>query len=294
MPHPNFNRIARPYHLLERLSFGPALTRARLHYLPEVLDARRILALGDGDGRFLAHLLQHTPHLLRADAVDLSPQMLHLLNRRCQQSSPPATYRRLHLHCTDALTYLHNRPETLPPFDLVVTHFFLDCLAEPDLRRLLAAATPHLTPDALWLLSDFRIPIGPARLPAHLLVRSLYLAFRVLTGLQTTRLPDHAGALRSAGYLPLSVHHSLGGLLTSELWQRNKPFPNRTEKSKMTSMELPPNPHTQQDDPAPIEPVYDIDPLTPMPHSPSILPPFPLKPHSENPTREKEFISESR
>ena len=280
---PDFDLIARHYHLLERLSFGAALSRARLHFLPDVLDARSVLVLGDGDGRFLAHLLQHAPNLLRADAVDLSPRMLHLLDRRCQRSAPVA-YPRLHLHCTDVLSYLHHRPRTGPPFDLVVTHFFLDCLSESDLRRLVADLAPHLAPDALWLLSDFRIPPrrGPARIAAQVLVRSLYLAFRVLSGLEITRLPDHAAILRSAGHLPVRLHSSLGGLLTSELWKQDRPFPNRRGECNIRTMPTPiPHREDQHDETAPIEPVYDIDPLMPMPHSPTILPALPPDPPPE-------------
>ncbi len=274
---PDFDLIARPYHLLERLSFGAALSRARLHFLPDVLETRRVLVLGDGDGRFLAQLLQHAPNLVRADAVDLSPRMLHLLDRRCQRSAPVA-YPRLHLHCTDALSYLHQRRRTLPAFDLVVTHFFLDCLSELDLRRLVAELAPHLAPGALWLLSDFHIPPrrGPARIAAQVLVRSLYLAFGILTGLDVTRLPDHAANLRSASYLPVRLHTSFAGLITSELWKQDRPFPNRRGECNIRTM---PTPIPRREDPndefAPIEPVYDIDPLMPMPHSPTILPALP-------------------
>ena len=105
------------------------------------------------------------------------------------------------------------------PYDLVVTHFFLDCLTQPELNTLITRVAPTLTPGALWLISDFRIPAGPMRLPAKLLIRSLYLAFRLLTGLRTTRLPDHATPLTQAGLTRISHQHRLAGLLTTELWQ---------------------------------------------------------------------------
>jgi hypothetical protein len=56
------------------------------------------------------------------------------------------------------------------------------------------------------------------RLPACALVRSLYLAFRALTGLRTTQLPDHRAALNSTGLTRTSQHTSLTGILTTELW----------------------------------------------------------------------------
>jgi Methyltransferase domain len=207
---PNFDPLARPYRWLEYLTLGPILQHCRLHYLPNLLQQKKALVLGDGDGRFLSKLLAANPHL-RADAVDTSAAMLHLLLTRCA-----AAPTRLEAHHTNALTF---SPPTAQKYDLVVTHFFLDCLTQADLEALIARTTPTLTPNALWLLSDFRIPSSPMRLPAALIVRALYLIFRIATGLRTTHLPDHATALTHAGFTRIFHHHRLFGLLTSELWQ---------------------------------------------------------------------------
>ncbi len=209
---PNFNRIARPYRWLEYLTLGSALQNCRLHYLPQLLDCRHALVLGDGDGRFLAQLLTHNPHL-HADAVDTSATMLQLLRRHCEAATPNAAIR-LRTHHASALSF-----PLQVSCDLVVTHFFLDCLTQPELDTLIARITPTLAPGALWLVSDFRIPDGPLRLPATLLVRSLYLAFRIITGLRITRLPNHTTPLIRTGLTRISQHHSLKGLLTTELWK---------------------------------------------------------------------------
>jgi SAM-dependent methyltransferase len=212
---PNFNLIARPYRSLEYLTLGKALENCRLHYLTHLLDRHRALVLGDGDGRFLAKLLAHNPHL-QADAVDTSATMLGLLRERCDAASPNANTRVRTYH-SDALALPLQAPEDF--YDLVVTHFFLDCLTQSDLNTLIEHTTKHLRPGALWLISDFRIPNGPMHLPATLIVRTLYLAFRLLTGLRTTRLPDYATPLTKAGLTQIAEHHNLAGLLTTELWQ---------------------------------------------------------------------------
>lgn len=209
---PNFNRIARAYRALEYLTLGPALQRCRTHYLPSLHICKHALVLGDGDGRFLARLLTQNSQL-HADAIDTSSTMLQLLRKNCEAASPTA-HTRLETHHTSALTFA---PAT--QFDLVVTHFFLDCLSQPELDSLIARITPALTANAFWLVSDFRIPAGRMRLPALVLIRSLYLAFRILTGLRTTHLPDHAAPLTRAGLVRIAQYHSLAGLLTTELWQ---------------------------------------------------------------------------
>jgi SAM-dependent methyltransferase len=209
---PNFDLIARPYRWLEYLTLGKALENCRAHYLPQLLQQKRALVIGDGDGRFLSSLMAANPHL-HADAVDTSATMLRLLRTRCEAAAPDASIR-LQTHCTNALDFT-----LTASYDLVVAHFFLDCLTQPDLETLVTRITPTLTPKALWLVSDFRIPSGPMRLPARILVRTLYLAFRILAGLRTTRLPDHSTPLTGAGLTRIAHHHSLGSLLITELWQ---------------------------------------------------------------------------
>jgi hypothetical protein len=209
---PDFNPIARPYRWLEYLTLGRTLERCRLHYLPHLIQHKQALILGDGDGRFLAQLLAQNLHL-QADAIDTSASMLHLLRRNCEAVVPDSAVR-LETHHTSALTFTPTKPH-----DLIVTHFFLDCLTQPELDSLIVRIVPALSPNAAWLISDFRIPTGPLRLPARLFIRSLYLAFRILTGLRTTALPDHATPLSRAGFTRISHHHSLAGVLTTELWQ---------------------------------------------------------------------------
>jgi len=211
---PNFDHIARPYRWLEYLTLGRALEHCRLHFLPRILHQKRALVIGDGDGRFLAQLLTQNPSL-HADAVDTSATMLQLLRQRCEAAAPNAS-KHLHTHQSSALTV-----PLAGPYDLVVTHFFLDCLTQTDLETLITRISPALSPQALWLISDFRIPTGLMRLPAKILIRTLYLAFRILTGLRITQLPDHATPLQQGGLTRIAHQLQLAGILVTELWQFN-------------------------------------------------------------------------
>jgi SAM-dependent methyltransferase len=209
-PAANFDAIAAPYRWLEYLTLGPILQRCRTHFLPLLLDRRRALALGDGDGRFVSRLLLANRYI-RVDAVDTSPAMLHLLRRRCQA----VTGLRVETHTHSAL---HHDPH--PDTDLITAHFFFDCLTQPELDILIPRLAGGVRPDCLWLVSDFRIPTGIMRLPARLYIGSLYFAFRVLTGLRTRDLPDHEAPLRRAGLRRTHQRLSLFGLLSTELWRR--------------------------------------------------------------------------
>ncbi len=209
---PNFDTIARPYRMLEYITLGRALERTRMAFLPELMQCRNALVLGDGDGRFLERLLA-TNGAIRATAIDSSAMMLQLLHKRCAAFAD-----RLETYQVDAL---ESQPTSFTPYDLVVTHFFLDCFTQSELKELIARTAPYLSPQALWVVSDFHVPTGWLRLPASLLVRSLYLAFRLLTGLRTTQLPDHKSALSQAGFERLACRPSLAGLLKAELWRKD-------------------------------------------------------------------------
>jgi hypothetical protein len=223
---PNFDRVAKLYRPLEYLTLGRALERCRLRFLPDLASCTRALVFGDGDGRFLARLLHQNPHL-HADAVDTSAVMLRLLLTRCHPAST-----RLRTHQTDALTFAPVLPAI--PYDLVVTHFFLDCLTQPEVETLASRVAPSLSPDALWLVSDFRIPSGPWALPARLLVRGLYLAFRILTDLRVTTLPNHEAALTRSGLTRIAIHRSMACILTTELWRNTQHSPTEPTLSPAT------------------------------------------------------------
>jgi SAM-dependent methyltransferase len=209
---PGFDRVARIYRWMEYATFGRSLERCREYYLPQMCECRSALVVGDGDGRFVARLLAANREVC-ADAVDSSGAMLRLLERRVEPVSRGAG-ERLRTHQADALRFSPSRS-----YDLIATHFFLDCLSQAEVNELCARVAAHVERQGVWVVSEFRIPRGAMYWPSRILVRLLYLAFRMLTGLRVRELPDHAAALAAAGFMRTARRLSLGGLLSSELWR---------------------------------------------------------------------------
>jgi SAM-dependent methyltransferase len=217
---PKFDRLARVYRWMEWLSFGPYLSRCRRAFLPQLRGARRALVLGDGDGRFTSALLRHNTQIF-VDAVDASPAMLQALRHR---AGPDA--RRLRTEVRD-LREWSTKPA--PSYDLIVTHFFLDCLTTHDVFALADRVSPAATPDARWVVSEFAVPNGAfGRWVARPVVTILYRAFGVLTGLQVRRLPDYSAALSAAGFSLEKERNWLLGLLVAQVWRRNQRQPAQT------------------------------------------------------------------
>jgi SAM-dependent methyltransferase len=200
----NCDLIAPHYWWIEKLGMGGALERRRRWFLPEFGNARRALVLGDGDGRFLKALLGRNP-VVRADYVDLSKRMLELARRK--SGADRVAYRK-----ADA-----RMAEFAPgEYDLIATHFFFDCFSAEELAALIGRIAPAAKPGAQWVVSEFCV----ATLPARLLVRFLYLFFRITTGLKTRRLADHRPFLQSHGFRLVNSNHARSGIVVSELWER--------------------------------------------------------------------------
>ncbi|MGA2906259.1 MAG: class I SAM-dependent methyltransferase [Terracidiphilus sp.] len=207
---PNFDRLAKHYRWMELFTFGPLLARCRDAFLPELATARRALVLGDGDGRFTAEFLQMNSQV-QIDAVDASPAMLDTLMLRVGANAG-----RVSVHCADVREW---QPENTQ-YDLVVTHFFLDCLTTEECYGLAARLHDAVTPSAVWIISEFAVPEGWfGRIVAGPLVWLLYRAFGVLTGLRIRSLPDHHAALRDSGFALARQRSRLRGTLASEMWR---------------------------------------------------------------------------
>ena len=208
-----FDKLARVYRLLEYASFGPLLWKTRTACLPQLCNAQRALILGDGDGRFTAALL-HANSSVHVVAVDASRTMLDGLRARVAAQGHASRLQVIH---ADATTF-----QPGGSFDLVCTHFFLDCLHNAEVNRIVGLCASHLSHKAQWVVSEFAVPPGIMRVPAWLLVRLLYLAFGGLTGLRVRRLPDYAAVLQEAGFVRVGLKCRLFGALRSERWQLNR------------------------------------------------------------------------
>jgi ubiquinone/menaquinone biosynthesis C-methylase UbiE len=106
-------------------------------------------------------------------------------------------------------------------YDLVVTHFFLDCFRSDELDGLVERVAERCEAGARWVISEFALPqSGIERILAWALVRFMYFCFWLTTRLSVNRLPDYANALEKQGFQVMRRRAVLGGLLVSEMRER--------------------------------------------------------------------------
>lgn len=211
----SFDWMAKPYALFERALFGSTFHATRTALLPQLTGARRVLVLGEGDGRFVAALLAHDPQV-EVVVVDGSIEMLRLSRARCA----PFGSRSEFVHA-NVVTWLANLAQTRP-FDGVVTTFFLDCLTASEITTVFAKLDPHLTPDARWLWADLVIPArGIRRLFARALLRALYAVFALTTNISARQLVSPEPYFANYGWRSRHVKPGLLGVWEARLFVRS-------------------------------------------------------------------------
>ena len=153
---------------------------------------------------------------VEVDCVDASERMLRLARQRIERELPAGTHR-VRFLCADIASW--SPPEH--QFDLIVTHFFLDCFSGDRIADIVNRLSRAATPNATWLLADFCVPAGGfARIRARLWLAAMYRFFQLTAGIEAAELEDPSPFLRAAGFALASQHLFRSGMVKSELWRR--------------------------------------------------------------------------
>lgn len=214
----SFDHLAPIYQLLETLRYGGRLQACRLIGLDWIEPPRHALLLGEGNGRFLAGLLDRFPET-RVHVIDASPGMLAQARRRLERQRPEDRPR---------VRFQQFRvPEsTLDPgaYDLLVTQFFLDCFDADGLADLLPHLDRCLSSHGHWLQSDFRLPPhGWPRHQARFWLSLMYRFFALTTDIEARHLIDPSPLLQDLGWQHTHRHSTNQGFLETTLWSRIHP-----------------------------------------------------------------------
>jgi len=210
----SFDRLAPVYRLMEGVLAGEKLQRCRIAHLAQLKSVRKALLLGEGHGRFLVPLLLANP-TVQVTCVDASAGMLEESRKAVLRSGLEVS--RVRFIHANALTWQAEEQG----FDLISTHFFLDCFTAEQLEVLLPKLAALANTDAAWVVSDFCAPEqGMARLRAKLILWTMYRFFRVVTRLPASHLVDYTERLQRLGFRLESREVFEWGLLRADLWRR--------------------------------------------------------------------------
>lgn len=205
----SFDRIAPFYRAMELVTAGGKLQRCRTAFLDDIPVPEKILIAGEGHGRFLPECARRFPEA-RIVVVDSSKKMLEIARQKTAS-------KRVEFVHVDFLELIGPSRE----FDLIVTHFFLDCFTADELASVVRKIGTMATAEADWLLADFEIaPAGAARWRSRAIVGMLYRFFRAVAGLHADSLVSPDAEIQKAGFTVRRRQVYDWGLLKSEWWGR--------------------------------------------------------------------------
>ena len=215
-PKMSFDALAPHYRWMEWLLAGEKLQRCRTTFLDQVKSSKHVLIAGEGNGRFLAALKNELTEA-EITCVDSSlPMLLQAQSRIERFGLKPEG---INFVNADVLEW---RAPTAQ-FDLIVSHFFLDCFPADQLGRVVEKLSRAATGDAAWLLADFQVPAnGPWRLRALMIHRLMYGFFRFATRLPAKSLTPPDMFLEEQGFELKKRSVTELGLLHSDLWKRKQ------------------------------------------------------------------------
>ncbi|MCC9657034.1 class I SAM-dependent methyltransferase [Rhodopirellula halodulae] len=208
-----YDRLAGWYWLLEQPVFRRDLQRAREACLVDLPPMKRILMLGDGDGRLLQKVLMTQPQA-KVVSVEQSSEMIALQKRRA--ASVDASHRVEWIQ-GDAITV----PLQTGSFDCLVAAFFLDCFTEVELSHCLPGWLSCVANDGFFYHVDFVIPEnGWRRMRAKFWSWIMHRFFRWQTGLQSASVVPVEPLLDSKVWAERSRRELNHGFIRSVLYQR--------------------------------------------------------------------------
>jgi SAM-dependent methyltransferase len=209
----SFDVLAPHYRWMEMVLAGSKLQRCRTAFLNQVRGAKKVLIVGEGNGRFLLECARQLPNA-KIVCVDASARMLDAA--RWRVAGQGWNHERIQFICADALTWI-------PPedgFDLIVTHFFLDCFRSDQLEKLIGKFAGAAAFSANWLLADFQSAhAGFNRFRSQAILWLMYRFFRIVTRLPATELIRPDEFMEHNGFTLRERRVSEWGLLHSDWWQ---------------------------------------------------------------------------
>lgn len=195
-----FDRVASYYDFLARLAFGKSIIDAQEYFLSEIREGDRILMLGGGTGWILESIFKVTkPGVIWY--VDNAKRMVEKSQSRNVDSS------KIH--------FIHGTFESIPPdlkVDVVITNFFLDIFSKDELQKLIEDIKSKMKPQGTWLCSDF---VDTGKWRHKMLLRSMYLFFRITANVKTISLPDWEGNLLTEGFVSFKEKTFWNGFIKS-------------------------------------------------------------------------------
>lgn len=173
----DYDNIARIYDLLARMVYGGAIVDAQECMLPYIHPHSSILIVGGGTGWILESLSDRCPDGLDIDYVESSAEMIRLSEKRGYKGSK--------------VGFIHQPIEDFTiekQYDVIITPFIFDNFPSDKIALVFAKLDQSLKEKGTWLYADFVYEPLHSPFWQKVLLRVMYLFFRITTGIEAQGL----------------------------------------------------------------------------------------------------------
>jgi ubiquinone/menaquinone biosynthesis C-methylase UbiE len=201
----NYNNSAWFYDRLSRLVYGNALVNAQLYLLHYIKPDTRILIVGGGTGWILDELSRIHPSGLNITYVEVAADMMALSKKRNTGSNEV-------VFINDAIENVNRSPD----FDVVITPFLFDNFTEQTLHSVFAHIHSLLKSGGLWLNADFQLT---GKWWQQFLLKSMFLFFKVICGIEASKLPEIESHFTSNDYKVISEKTFFNDFIVAKVYR---------------------------------------------------------------------------
>ncbi|HEX8019497.1 class I SAM-dependent methyltransferase [Mucilaginibacter sp.] len=202
----NYNNSAWFYDRLSRLVYGRALVNSQVYLLNFVPANSKVLIVGGGTGWILDELAKIHPAGLNITYVEISANMTALSQKRQTGQNQ--------------VTFVNEAVENvkLPNgFDVVITPFLFDNFLDETVDIVFNHLHNLLKPGGLWLNADFQLT---GRWWQNILLKSMFIFFRLLCGIEASKLPAIEKRFNTAGYDVIEDKTFFGDFIVARVYEK--------------------------------------------------------------------------
>ncbi len=187
----SYDAVSFFYDALARLVFADAQMKAQESTLHHIRPGSRVLIAGGGSGWLLEAIGKIHLSGLSITYIDSSAKMIAHARRRDVAKNDV-------VFITSSIMDAQFEPGS---FDVIITPFLFDNFTQSECDQAFTVLHHSLAAGGRWLFTDFR---KTNKIWHGLLLRSMYLFFRVLAGIHARQLPDTDGLFSMADYYVLA------------------------------------------------------------------------------------------
>lgn len=206
----NYDKIANHYDVLSRLIFFKAQLNAQINQLKYIKKNNSILIVGGGTGWILEKITEIFDEGLHIVYVEISEKMIALSKKRNIKNNKVDF---VHVAIEDFQSTLS--------FDVILTPFLFDNFSQQRAVLIFDKLNSFLRISGLWFLVDFTLNKGNGKWWKFILLKAMYIFFKILKIVEASDLVDIQPYFLLKGYVKIDERYYYGNFIKAIVFEKN-------------------------------------------------------------------------